>query len=481
MDLALTIDFGSTFTKGALFDLARQRVVAVAYQPSTVETDAIVGLKAVLTRLQTATPHPIEKIPARVCSSAAGGLRMAVIGLVPSLSLEAAQRAALGAGAKIIGAYGHKLTAKAIHALESSRPDIILLAGGIDGGDEATILHNAAMLAKSKVTAPIVVAGNQVVADECAEMLKRADRSAILAANILPDIDRIEVNEVHIIIRDLFVRHITHAKGIEHVHQSLNVVAPLIPTPSAVLRACQLLAEGTHEKKGWGDLVVVDIGGATTDIHSVGSGVPSQPGVILRGLPELFLKRTVEGDLGMRASAGAVMERAGMEQILGYISSFDLKGVDNDWVRAYVTKAEKQPEYTPVDEKEAALDAALARAAIRIAMRRHAGVLREIYTSTGNAIVQQGKNLSDVTTVIGVGGVLARGTHGRFALEGVIRSPEEPHVLCPEHPRFLIDRSYLLYGIGLLADDHPTQAMRMAAEMLISWEDAGIQETVSIA
>lgn len=481
MDLALTIDFGSTFTKGAVFDLARERVLAAAYRPSTVETDAVVGLKAVLTRLQTATPYPLEKIPARVCSSAAGGLRMAVIGLVPSLSLEAAQRAALGAGAKIIGAYGYKLTAKAVHALESSRPDIVLLAGGIDGGDEATILHNAGVLAKSKVTAPIVVAGNQVVADACVETLRRADRATVLAANILPDIDRVEVDEVHAIIRDLFVRHITRAKGIERVHRILNVVAPLIPTPSAVLRACQLLTAGTGDEKGWGDLVVVDIGGATTDIHSAGSGAPSRPGVVWRGLPELFLKRTVEGDLGMRASAGTVFERAGTDRIRAYLVSLGFKGADDDWVRAYVAKAGKEPEHTPADAKEAALDAALARAAIETAMRRHAGVLREIYTPTGTALVQQGKNLNDVKIVIGVGGVLALGAHGRFALEGVLRPSGEPHVLCPEQPRFLLDRSYLLYGVGLLADDQPKFAMRMAAKVLESWEDAGARETVSIA
>ena len=46
--------------------------------------------------------------------------------------------------------------------------------------------------------------------------------------------------------------------------------------------------------------VGVDIGGATTDVHSIASGEPCRAGVIPQGLPEPRVKRTVEGDLGMR-------------------------------------------------------------------------------------------------------------------------------------------------------------------------------------
>lgn len=466
MNLALTIDFGSTFTKGALFNLDEPRVLASAYEPSTVDTDVTIGLRAILARLQPSTDQAIETIPARVCSSAAGGLRMAVIGLVPSLSLEAAQRAALGAGAKIIGAYGHKLAPKALASLEAARADIVLLAGGIDGGDEETILHNARMLAGSEIAAPVIVAGNQSVSDECVELLCRAGRNAVLAANILPEIDRIEVGEVHAIIRDLFVRHITRAKGIERVGKELALRGPIIPTPSAVLRACQLLSEGAGGQKGWGDLVVIDIGGATTDVHSAGSGAPTRPGVITRGLPELFLKRTVEGDLGMRINAGTIFERAGDQEILRFASDIGANGLGTEALRAYVDLVGARPGHVPADDKEAVLDAALARSAIRIAMQRHAGSLREVYTASGMALVQNGKDLSAVSTVIGVGGVLAHGRHAKFALEGALGA-DAPLTLCPLKPRFLIDGSYLLYGLGLLADEHPAAALALGEKVLL--------------
>ena len=283
MHLALAVDFGSTFTKASLFDLAENRMVGAAYEPSTVDTDVTVGLQAVLSRVKAHTPVPLSQIPTHVCSSAAGGLRMVVVGLVPSLSLEAAQRAALGAGAKIVGAYGHKLSANVVAALAASRPDLILLAGGIDGGDEATILHNSQALARLDIGTPIIVAGNQYVADDCVAMLSKAGRTVTRAANILPEIDRVEVDEVHHIIRELFVKHITQAKGIERVADELNLVAPIVPTPAAVLRACQLLAEGAPGQKGFGEVVLIDVGGATTDVHSASHGASTRPHVIRRG------------------------------------------------------------------------------------------------------------------------------------------------------------------------------------------------------
>jgi uncharacterized protein (TIGR01319 family) len=470
MDLALAIDFGSTFTKGCLFDLANQRVLGIAYKPSTVDSDVTIGLHAVLAELKQYTSQDLTKIPARVCSSAAGGLRMVVVGLVPSLSLEAAQRAALGAGAKIVGAYGHKLSPSVLATLEASRPDLILLAGGIDGGDEETILHNAGALARLGLNSPVIVAGNAFVAEDCVAILRRAGRNATLAANILPEIDRVEVDEVHQLIRELFVKHITQAKGIESVANELNLVAPIIPTPAAVLSACQLLAEGPPGRGGLGDVIIADVGGATTDVHSASAGVPTRPGVIRRGLPELFMKRTVEGDLGVRINAVTIVDRIGAEAIAGFAKTLHPMELSPAEVRSYAERVSADPNYVPQSAREAALDAALARSAIKIAIQRHAGTVKEVFTGAGMALVQYGKDLGAVSTVVGVGGVIAYGEHAEFALQGVLATHEPPVSLSPERPAFLIDRSYLLYGIGLLAEAYPEAAFNIANKVLVSPE-----------
>jgi uncharacterized protein (TIGR01319 family) len=467
MDLVLTIDFGSTFTKGSLFDLAQERMVATAYEPSTVESDVTIGLRSVFSRLSEHTSCDLRRIPARVCSSAAGGLRMVVVGLVPSLSLEAAQRAALGAGAKIVGAFGHKLSRSVLSSLAAARPDLILLAGGIDGGDEETILHNAHALAALGLQSPIIVAGNQFVAEDCVSILSQAGRNATLAANILPEIDRVEVDEVHQLIRELFVKHITQAKGIERVERELNLVSPIIPTPAAVLRACRLLAEGPPNRAGLGEVVVVDVGGATTDIHSASGGAPTRPGVIRRGLPDLFLKRTVEGDLGVRINAVTIVDRTGADAICSFANGLQPVELSTADVRTYVEKVSADPDYVPRTAQESALDAALARSAIKIAIQRHAGTIKEVYTGSGLALVQYGKDLGDVSTVVGVGGVIAYGEHAEFALQGIISTADIPVALAPNQPKFLIDGSYLLYGIGLLAEEFPQAAFNIANKVLL--------------
>ena len=112
------------------------------------------------------------------------------------------------------------------------------------------------------------------------------------------------------------------------------------------------------------------------------------------------------------------------------------------------------------------MDAGLAHAAIGIAMQRHAGKLREVFTASGAALLQYGKDLSNVATVIGVGGVLARGRHARFALQGVVGRTAD-HSLCPTNPRFLVDRSYVMYAIGLIAKTNPAAAYDLAEELLV--------------
>jgi uncharacterized protein (TIGR01319 family) len=464
MDPILAIDFGSTYTKAVLIDRDAAAIVGAAHTPSTVATDVTLGLARVLADLAAKTGTNLRGTPALACSSAAGGLRVAVIGLVPALSLEAARRAALGAGAKIVAAYGYKLTPRALAELEALAPDIVLLAGGTDGGDEETILHNAGQLARSQLRAPVIVAGNQCVLDECVDTLRAAGKTAHPAENLLPDVGHVSVRSVHDIIRSLFITHITHAKGIDRVAEHLDLVCPIVPTPSAVLEAARLIAEGTEASPGLGDTIVIDVGGATTDVHSVASGAPTRPGVVVRGLPELRLKRTVEGDLGMRVNAPTIVERFGRPKLLALAGGAeDLAEADIDRYTAHVSV---RTEHVPANDAERSLDHALGRAAVRLAMERHAGHVREVFTATGMVLVQEGKDLGEVAAVVGVGGVLAHGRDARFVLEGALDAGTDPYSLLPRRAALYLDRHYVLYGIGLLAPIAPEAALATARQVL---------------
>ena len=262
--------------------------------------------------MQTMSPNRLA------CSSAAGGLRIVAVGLVPNLTVAAARRAALGAGARVVAAYGGRLNADELAELATLVPDLVLLAGGTDGGDREVLLENAARLADLPVSAPFIVAGNKEASPEAAAILRAGGKEAHSALNVLPRLQQIVVEPARELIRRLYLERIARAKGLDRAQQFVGRV--IMPTPAAVLQAVQLLADGTPNQPGWGSLLCVDIGGATTDVHSVAPDM-SHPGAVRRGLPEPYAMRTVEGDLGLRVSAPALLESVGAERLRAWAPS----------------------------------------------------------------------------------------------------------------------------------------------------------------
>lgn len=462
-DLALLIDFGSTYTKLRAIDLEQARVIGSGQGPSTVTSDINVGLDAALADLeQTLGYAPLFK-HRLASSSAAGGLAMITVGLVKELTAEAARLAALGAGAKLIDAHAYKLTDKDAEGIAAKNPDILLLAGGTDGGNEETILWNAEKLAKAGIKCPVVVAGNRVVADQVSETLSTAGIDARNADNVMPEFNVLNVEPARAAIRNVFIERIVHAKGIDNAAKRFDAV--LMPTPAAVLVGAQLLADGVGEKPGLGPLIVVDVGGATTDIHSIGDGKPSEGGVIQYGLPEPYAKRTVEGDLGMRHNARSIVETVGAH---AFAEMFD---IDEASVLDQLERIDMRIERLPDHKEEIAFDLALARLAVRRAMERHAGRIEIKQSVTGPVTVQYGKDLGDIKTVIGTGGVLALGSNPAAILQEALFDESEPSSLRPQRPDLMIDQSYALYAVGLLAEADPEAALRFAKTNLSTLGD----------
>lgn len=457
-DHALFIDFGSTFTKIVLVDLAAEEVLGRVQSPSTVETDITIGLKRGLEAIGGMLGGPPVYHHKLATSSAAGGLRMVAIGLIPDLTVEAAKRAVLGAGAKVVGVYAYQLTEDEIRELEKAAPDIILLAGGTDGGDRENVIRNAEALSGSEVKAPIIYAGNKAASDEVRKILTAGHKEVVVTENVMPEIGVLKVEQVRLIIRELFIKRIIDAKGLKNAEQFIDSI--LMPTPTAVLNAAKLLAEGTPNEPGLGELVVVDIGGATTDIHSIGLGAPTEAGVIQKGLPEPYVKRTVEGDLGMRYNAANIVLAVGKEkfcqQMLGIVVDLDQA----------VEKLNRKPDSLPGPGEEQALDVELARTAARLAMERHAGVIEAAYGPLGQFLIQYGKDLRGIKTVIGTGGPLIFGPDPEAVLKETLYSAANPFSLKPKEPTFYLDEKYLLYAIGLIAEIYPDKALRIAKKYL---------------
>jgi uncharacterized protein (TIGR01319 family) len=457
----LFIDFGSTYTKLRAVDLESGAVIATAQGPSTVTTDVNVGLDAALAQLAQARGG-LPRFACRLASSsAAGGLRMVTVGLVRELTAEAARQAALGAGARLVGSFAYRLTAGDLARIVALAPDILLLCGGTDGGNAGVIVHNAGLLARSALACPVVVAGNREAADECAAMLREAggetQRRVVVTGNVMPELNVLDIEPARAAIRDVFLGHIVHAKGIDRAASRLDAV--LMPTPAAVLEGARLLSDGIEGRPGLGLLVVVDPGGATTDVHSIGESA-NAPGVIRHGLPEPYAKRTVEGDLGMRHNAAAIAAAAGLDALARDA------GVALAAAESLLAAFGGDVGRLPADDTELRFDAALARAAIRLAMTRHAGSQETVYTAQGPVSVQRGKDLRDAAVLVGTGGALVHAAEPAALLAAALADPAAPQSLRPRSPRLLLDRDYVLYAVGLLAQVDAPAAWRLGQAAL---------------
>jgi uncharacterized protein (TIGR01319 family) len=446
-DIKILIDFGSTYTKVVAVDLQKIEIAASARVPSTVDTDITKGLEAALKIISDKTRiSNLDKKEALACSSAAGGLRMVCSGFVPELTSKAANLAALGAGAKVIKNFSYKLTSDEVKEIETIAPDILLLSGGTDGGDDQVILHNAQLVSQTgKAVTNIIVAGNKTAHDDLKNTFKNSGKNVIYTKNVMPEIGVLDVAPCNKEIRDLFMKNIIQAKGIAKAREVIKDV--IMPTPSAVLEAAKLLASD----EVFGEVMVIDPGGATTDVHSIAKGSPARPDIMVVGLPEPYEKRTVEGDLGMKYNLDRLMELASARETPPHFTA--------------VVGRFHQGKLPRTDE-EFACHLLLSCLMVEVAVDRHCGRLEAIYTPNGQQFIQHGKDLTGIKSVIGTGGPVIFSQNPRKILEGVLFRQDNPFVLKPRKPNFYLDTEYILYAVGLLAQSEPTKALELAKKYL---------------
>ena len=452
----LLIDFGSTYTKLTAVDVEGEVLLGTAAAYTTVQTDINEGLEKARKLLEQKT-GAIDYEACYACSSAAGGLRMVTSGLVPELTGEAARLASLGAGAKVVDVYAFQLTEDDLEDIREAKPDIFLLVGGTDGGNTACILHNARMLASMKPEFPIVVAGNRTAARQCQRILEGCE--VYLCPNVMPKFGVLNIEPTQKQIREIFLNRIIQAKGLSKAARLLSDI--MMPTPSAVLQAMELLAQGCKEEPGIGDLVAVDVGGATTDVYSIADGMPEHMNTVFKGLPEPFAKRTVEGDIGMRYSIQGILEAAGTDRI-GKLSGLSEKRT-LELVEDLKNHTDRVPNGDPELE---ALDFALAACAVREAVSRHAGTISETYTMMGQTFVQEGKNLTQVKQIVVTGGSLIHAKDTEKIASHALFDPAQPQSLRPKNAGVWVDKTYILAAMGLLSSYYPAAALRIMKKEL---------------
>ncbi|MGN6333036.1 MAG: glutamate mutase L [Motilibacteraceae bacterium] len=438
MGTVCCVDVGSTFTKAALVDLADGTLLGTATHPTTSSTDVLIGVDACRAQLGAG-----DDVPVLACSSAGGGLRLAVVGYERVVTAEAGYRVGLSAGARVVHVSAGELDREGVEALLADRPDVVLLVGGTDGGNAEVLLHNARRLAASRLTVPVVVAGNVDARDEVVAVLEGRRKKVIACANVLPEIGVLEPRPAREAIREVFIRHVIGGKGLSRGPRFAAMVRAA--TPDAVLAGVELLADGAGDVPGVGDVLVVDVGGATTDVYSVVA--PEEEAELHAEVSgTMWRARTVEGDLGMRWNAPGLVQAAVGERLLTDPSAEKSLQETAGALHADVS-------YVPSDDAGRDVDARLAELAVTVALRRHAR--------------PGGRDLRRVRLVVGSGGVLR---HGSERLRAQVLAPATSDRAggwkLPEHADVVVDTRYVLAAAGLLAAEHPVAAARLVRSLL---------------
>jgi len=439
-ELAVCVDFGSTFTKALLVDLGAGTVVAGAEHATTLETDVLDGYDACLAVLAEADPRA-STAQVLACSSAGGGLRIAVVGNEELVTAEAGRRVALSSGGKVVEVYAASeggFEARFARTSATVNADVVLLTGGTDGGNREVIVSAARVLVEAGWRGPVVVAGNIEARDEVAAVL--ADVPHVLADNVVPRIGVLAPGSARTAIREVFLSHVIGGKHLSHLADFTTMVRGA--TPDVVLTGVELLAREV------GEVVVVDIGGATTDVHSVVEIDPEQAELARDVVAPTPVNRTVEtADQRMPRSPSTV-EEAGLPELA-----------------EAARRRREEPGFLPGTDAEHDEDEAIARAAVALAVRRHAGRSRVVVSPEGRVVERTGVDLRQVDLLVGSGGVLRHGRQG--VAERVLGTSvgTDGDWQLPERARVVVDADYVLAAAGLLADEHPDAARRLVGRL----------------
>lgn len=416
---AVCLDVGSTWTKAAL--VRPDGTLAGFAEHPTTASDVLTGMDAAVRAVAAAAPVGAAGQPELLaCSSAGGGLRLAVVGAETLTSTEAGHRVACSSGAHVVHVHAGPLEPADVRLLRSARPGVVLLFGGADGDDPTGLLHNAGRLARARIRYPVLLAGNAEARADAEALLRATGRTVLACDNVTPRRGEMVPGPARAVLVELYERHVLGGRGPAVAPRFRRLVRA--PTPDAVARAALELARIRS-----GPVLVVDVGSATTDVHSVAGQVA---------------RRTVEGDLGVRAAARGVLVEGQAEGVVD--------PVEADLLGPTVARLTAETGYLAKDPGSAAEDRRIAALASLIAVRRH---LR-VHPDAGH----------DLGLVVLTGGVFRqRDTTG--GLGSVVSTLCSDPVLAPilDGVPTLVDADFAVAPAGLLA----AHQRRDAAEALL--------------
>jgi len=427
----LVAEIGSTTTVVTAFDKINSKnpiVIGQAEHYTTVqEGDVTIGIFKAIKRLGEKTKEKIEWEKFIASSSAAGGLKITVHGLVYDMTVRAAREAALGAGGVLKYVTSGRMRKRHLENIKKIDPKMILLAGGVDYGEEETILHNAELISELDINVPVVYAGNINVAEEAKEILEGKNKQVIITENVYPKVDQLNVQPARKIIQELFSKNIIHAPGMEKIYDIVD--EEIIPTPGSVMLTAELLAEE------FDDVLIVDIGGATTDVDSVTEGDPEIQKISLS--PEPISKRTVEGDMGLFVNADNVYKMLDKQEL-------DEKFMNH-------SELIKNMSPYPENEEMENFIAYMARKCFSESIIRHSGSIKYLFGPNGRQKIAQGRDLTAIKHIFGTEGILTRSRHRKYIMNSIKEIDNHNKLIPGRKVKLAYDKNYIFAALGVLS------------------------------
>lgn len=443
----IVAEIGSTTTIVSAFNLYTEPTgfIGKGFFKTTVDTDVTIGLEKAVSHLkENLDIDELTYDEMLATSSAAGGLKITVHGLVYEMTAKAAKQAALNAGANIHLVTANLIDEDHINEIKKIKPNIIILAGGTNFGEKDVAYQN--VLKVKDLNIPLIYTGN---IDNHSRLKALNLAHLTIVDNVYPRVDDFNILPLRKAIYDTFEKHIIHAKGMHKV--SDMVKGHIIPTPGAVMETTLLLNELFN------GVMTIDVGGATTDVHSV-----CEPKAMFQKYSdgEPLFKRTVEGDLGVYINRKLVYEQSKKIKIQKTLN------LEDDDIERLI----KDEPYIPISEQGKALIDCLTETCVEKALDRHIGDLKRVFTTNGMKVIPDGKDTSQVQAIFLTGGACLY--HQK--IEDKIRDYLESSVtkLVP-HKNISIykDVDYIFSSLGVLSLSYKKEVLNLLKKMFVRGED----------
>jgi hypothetical protein len=371
----LAIDVGSVHTRAMLFDVAEDRYHFVA-QGQSISTsggpfhDVSEGVRLAIEELQKVTGRTLigkderlilpgqpdgSGVDAMVSTISAGpAISVVATGLLGDVSLESAQRLASSTYARLaesIGLNDRRKTEAQIDAIIQARPDVILIAGGVDHGATSSIAKIIEVVGLACYLIPtdrrpvVLYAGNQEMSEKVKSQLE-ATTTVRIAPNIRPAFDHEDLGPAQVCLAEQvqLVRS-AHMGGVADLVNICN--GHSYPTATAFGRMVRFLSKVYETNKG---VLGIDVGATSTILAAAFSGK---------------LTLSVQTPLGLGEGLAGLVDVVDPAEITQWLSM----PITPDDLQNYLRQKMAFPASLPVTAEEQSIEQAVARVLMRQALR----------------------------------------------------------------------------------------------------------------